>query len=74
MATGTSHTKPVISWIVGGGVIEIDCRPVCGVMTFITLHVGYKMVGGFPSRRGAIVAGGATPCHQTMIHVGWSPG
>ena len=74
MATGTIHTKTVISRIVGGGVIEVDRRPVCGVMAFVTLHVGYKMSGSFPGSRSAIVTGGTTPCHQTMIHVGGRPG
>ena len=74
MTSGANHTETVITRITGGGVIEVYGRPVGSVVAIVTLHVGHKMSGGFPCRRGAIVAGGTTPCHQTMIHVGWSPG
>ena len=73
MATGTNHTEAMISRISGRGMIEVDGQPVGGVMAFVTLQVGHKMSGGFSCRRGAIVTGGTTPCHQTMIHVGWRP-
>jgi hypothetical protein len=73
MTTGTNHTKTVISRVVGGGVIEVDRCPVCGVMAIVTLHGGHKMSGGFPCSCGAIMTRRATSRHQAVIKVCRAP-
>jgi len=73
VTAGTCHAKSMVSRIGGRGVPEIYRRPVRGVVAFITLHVGYKMIGCFSGCSGSIVTAGTTPRHQSVIKICRTP-
>ena len=73
VTAGTNHAEAMISGIGCRGMVEIYGRPVCGVVAFITLQAGHKMIGGFTRCGSAIVTGRATSRHQGMIHVSGCP-
>ena len=73
VAAGTHQTESVISRITGRGVPEIYSRPVRGVVAFVTLQAGHKMIAGLSCRGGAIVTAGTTSSHQSVIKVRGAP-